>query len=224
MADRTPAKPALEPILPFCGSARAVRRIRHSLKSWIWRDEATPLRTGFQAEGRPDRILQTGARSIRIRGKKFRLRARIRSIDLYCGHADGPELARWIKDRLPLTRDPFLVHGEPDAQQGLAARLDGILEVGRIHRPALDAAFALTDDGAKPVDPASPARLGPERVASPDWHNALSEWILDIDDAAYGAVGERARAVLLRRLRRALGEDAAGAGHHAERKRGSARR
>lgn len=199
-------------------------RIRHRLKSWIWREEATVLLTGFQAEGTLGRILQKGARSIRIQGEEFRVRARIRSIDLYSGHADGPELVRWVEDRLPLTRDLFLVHGEPDAQEGLAARLDGILEAGRIHRPALDAGFALTDDGAKPVAPASPARLASERVASPDWHNALSELILDINDAAYCAADERARAVLVRRLRRALEEDAALSGMSSGGKKRSARR
>ena len=107
-------------------------RIRHRLKNWLWRDEATVLIVGYQAEGTLGRILQDGARSVRIQGEEFAVRARIRSIDLYSGHADGPELADWIRKRLPIAEDVFLVHGEPPALAGLAARLNGIVEPARI--------------------------------------------------------------------------------------------
>ena len=58
------------------------------------------LFTGFQAVGTLGRILQDGARSVRIQGEEFAVRARIRSLDLYSGHADGTELRDWIKERL----------------------------------------------------------------------------------------------------------------------------
>jgi metallo-beta-lactamase family protein len=39
---------------------------------------------------------------VRIQGEDFAVRARIRSLDLYSGHADGTELRDWIKERLPI--------------------------------------------------------------------------------------------------------------------------
>ena len=179
-------------------------RIRHRLKNWIWRDEATILFTGFQAEGTLGRILQNGAQRVRIHGEEFRVRARIRSIDLYSGHADGPELAEWIRERLPLTHDLFLVHGESAAMDGMAERLKGVVSPEQVRRPALDESFILTSIGATPVPAAAQPRLPPEKVARLDWHNDLTALILDINDAAAGLADERARDTLIRRLRRAL--------------------
>ncbi|MCA3509168.1 MAG: MBL fold metallo-hydrolase [Rhodobacter sp.] len=188
-------------------------RIRHRLRNWIWRDTATVLFTGYQAEGTLGRILQNGARSIRIQGEEFVVRARIRSLDLYSGHADGPELAEWIKARLPLRHDLFLVHGEQDAVEGLAARLDGVVAARNILRPVLDEAFDLTDTGARRIAGAPPARLPAEKVARLDWHNDVSRLILDINAALAASPDERQRAVVIRRLRAALGSDDAGGRH-----------
>lgn len=182
-------------------------RIRHRLKNWIWRDEATVLFTGYQAEGTLGRILQDGARSVRIQGEDFVVRARIRSLDLYSGHADGPQLADWIKARLPLAHDLFLVHGEPDAVEALAARLSGIVDPAHILRPVLDEAFELTPSGARRIGAVAPRRLPPEKVARLDWHNDVSRLILDINDVLGAETDEKARAVLIRRLRRALEAD-----------------
>lgn len=188
-------------------------RIRHRLKNWLWRDEATVLFTGYQAEGTLGRILQDGAGKVRIQGEEFVVRARIRSLDLYSGHADGPELVDWIRARLPLTHDLFLVHGEPDAIEGLAARMTGIVGADRILRPVLDETFELTRAGARRLGGEMPARLPPEQVARLDWHNDLSRLILDINDALAAEPDEKARAVLIRRLRRAFDGDQ-GKGRH----------
>ncbi|NNU81742.1 MBL fold metallo-hydrolase [Halovulum dunhuangense] len=182
-------------------------RIRHRLKNWLWRDEATVLLVGYQATGTLGRILQEGARSVRIQGDEYKVRARIRSIDLYSGHADGPELAAWVKARLPLAQQAFLVHGEPEAIAGLAARLNGILAPEDVLVPALDESFELTPNGAVRLAGAAP-RLPREGMARLDWHNDLSKLILDINDTLRAEADDKARAVTIRRLRRALeGED-----------------
>jgi metallo-beta-lactamase family protein len=50
-------------------------------------------------------------------------------------------------------------------------------------------------------------------VARLDWHNDVSRLFLDINDALAGAADERARDVLIRRLRRALDEGQEGPPH-----------
>jgi metallo-beta-lactamase family protein len=183
-------------------------RIRHRLRNWIWREEATVLFTGYQAAGTLGRILQDGAASVRIQGEEFAVRARIRSLDLYSGHADGPELAAWIRARLPLAHELFLVHGEEPAMEGLAARLAGIVAADRVLRPALDASFRLTPNGCTALIDSAPPRLPPERVARLDWHNDVSRLLLDINDALSASPDDKTRAVLIRRLQRALADTA----------------
>ncbi|TGD63683.1 MBL fold metallo-hydrolase [Tabrizicola sp. WMC-M-20] len=181
-------------------------RIRHRLKNWLWRDEATVLFTGFQAVGTLGRILQDGAKSVRIQGEDFAVRARVRSLDLYSGHADGTELRDWIKERLPIRHQVFLVHGEEPAMAGLAARLDGIIAVDSVLQPKLDEGFVLTPDGAQSLAPATPPRLSPEKVAHLDWHNDVSRLLLEINEGLLASPDEKTRAALIRRLQRALKE------------------
>ena len=182
-------------------------RIRHRLKNWLWRDEATVLLVGYQATGTLGRILQDGAPSVRIQGEEFSVRARIRSIDLYSGHADGPELASWIGERLPLTHDLFLVHGEPEAIEGLVVRLSGLVEADHVLRPDLDQTFELTREGAVRLAGLLPPRLPREEVAHLDWHNDVSRLLLDISDQLSAEPDEKSRNVAIRRLRRALSGD-----------------
>lgn len=181
-------------------------RIRHRLKNWLWREEGTVLLVGYQARGTLGRILEEGAPVVRIQGEEIKVRARIRKLDVYSGHADAAELAAWVQDRAPISRNIFLVHGEEPAMAGLAARLGDFLTEGRIVMPRLDSSYRLTKDGAVPLTPAPPPRLEPMQVGSRDWHNDLQSLVLDIQDELNHAADDKARGVILRRLRRALVE------------------
>lgn len=181
-------------------------RIRHHIRNWIWREEATLLIVGYQAEATLGRLLLDGARNVRIQGEEFPVRARIRSLDLYSGHADGPELVHWVTARQPIHHGLFLVHGEEEAMAGLANRLQGIVSKDKLVMPALDDRFALTADGFTRLAAQDPPRLAPEQVARLDWHNDVSRLILDINEALRGAADEKARQTTIRRLRRALEE------------------
>lgn len=181
-------------------------RIRHRLKNWLWRDEATVLLVGFQAVGTLGRILQDGARSVRIQGRDYAVRARIRSIDLYSGHADGPELRAWIAERMPVAHQIFLVHGEEDAMRGLAERLADLVSADDVLIPSLDDTFALTPRGAVRKKAESRPRIAPDKVARLDWHNDMSRLILDIDDALSRRADDKGRARLIRKLQASLRE------------------
>jgi metallo-beta-lactamase family protein len=180
-------------------------RIRHHLKRWLWQKSATVLLVGYQAQGTLGRFLSEGARTVRIQGEEIKVAARIRQIDDYSGHADRPELARWIAARRPIKRGLFLVHGEEPQMTGLAARLGGReLPADRIFQPLLDDCYDLLAPVPVPRDGERRRRLAPESVVRLDWHNDMSRLLIDLNEAMERAADDRARGVVIRRLRRAL--------------------
>jgi metallo-beta-lactamase family protein len=183
-------------------------RIRHHLKHWLWNAHATVLLTGFQANGTLGRFLQNGAKAVRIQGEEIRVAARIRMIDEYSGHADGAGMAHWIAARRPIARGLFLVHGEENAIAGLAERVtERILPAAKIYQPVLDDVYELSTPEPRVLDVDHRRRLAPEAVTRLDWHNEMSELMLDINERVAAAADDRARGVIIRRLRRALQEN-----------------
>lgn len=181
-------------------------RIRHRLKRWLWNDAATVLFVGYQANGTLGRILLDGAKTVRIQGDPYDVRARLRSLDLYSGHADGPELEAWIAARGPITGALFLTHGEEPPMEALAARMEPRLGETPVLRPVLDESFDLTPVGPRAsTNPADP-RIRPEQVGRLDWHNDVSKLFLDLNEALSTATDEKTRNVLIRTVRRALDE------------------
>lgn len=183
-------------------------RIRHHLKNHLWRSNSTVLLTGYQAQGTLGRILADGARSVRIQGEEIKVRARIRQTDMYSGHADGPALLKWLDERGPVTRATLLVHGEEESLDALHRELAALRGDGeRIVVPALDDVFYLTTKGVALRPHPAPRRLRTEIVGRFDWHNDLSKLWLDIAEELDKAADDKARSVVIRRLRRALEEE-----------------
>ena len=182
-------------------------RIRHHLKRWLWRSEATVLLVGFQAQGTLGRFLHDGAKAVRIQGEEINVAARIRYLDEYSGHADGPELARWIASRRPIHRGVFLTHGEEPALKGLAQRIaERTIPTALIFNPVLDDIYELSTKAPTLLDVARRRKLAPEAVVNLDWHNEMSNLILDINARIEDAADDRARGVIVRKLKRALEE------------------
>jgi metallo-beta-lactamase family protein len=182
-------------------------RIRHHLKQWLWNSRGTVLLVGYQARGTLGRFLQEGAKAVRIQGDEIRVAARIRMMDDYSGHADGSEITRWISARRPIQRGVFLVHGEEQAIAGLAERLsERIVPAAKLFQPLLDDTYELTTPVPTLLDVAHRRRLAPEAVTHLDWHNEMSRLVLDINDQIEAAADDRARGVIIRRLRRALAD------------------
>jgi metallo-beta-lactamase family protein len=180
-------------------------RIRHHLKRWLWNPTATVLLVGFQARGTLGRFLVDDSASVRIQGEEIKVGARIRRLDDYSGHADGPELARWIAARRPIRRGVFLVHGEEPALSGLSDRIaERTVPSAQVFLPLLDDVYDLSTKAPTPVDVTRRRRIAPEAVVALDWHNDMSKLILDINDRLDEAADDRARGIVIRRLRRAL--------------------
>ena len=101
----------------------------------------------------------------------------------------------------------FLVHGEEPAIAGLAERIsERIIPAARVFQPLLDDIYELSAAVPTPLDGSHRRRLAPEAVVALDWHNDMSKLILDINERIEAAADDRARGVIIRRLRRALDE------------------
>ncbi len=136
-------------------------RIRHHLKRWLWHRQATVLLVGFQAQGTLGRFLVDGVKAVRIQGEQINVAACIRRLDEYSGHADGPELARWIASRRPIERGVFLVHGEEPALSGLAERIaERTVPAAKVFTPLLDDSYELTTVAPTPIDGVAPPPAG----------------------------------------------------------------
>lgn len=174
-------------------------RVRHHLKRLLWRQEATVLLTGYQAIGTLGRLLAEGRTAVRIQGEDFHVAARIRSIDVYSGHADATGLHAWIKARRP-KGSVFLVHGEPENREGLKRRLVAAgMTAAHIIEPAIDAVYALSSEALAREEPSTP-RIEPRAAARLDWHNQRSEFLARLNASLDRAAGDAAREALLSKL------------------------
>ncbi len=181
-------------------------RIRHRLKNWLWRQECTVLFVGFQAAGTLGRILQEGATDVRIQGDEIHVCARMTTLDAYSGHADASELDAWVAEREPIRKAIFLVHGEESAREAMSARLPQQASA-KVVCPSLDDAYELSPAGARLIEDTRPARIKPVVPGRPDWNNDYQRFVLDLSDRLKSVADEKGRAVVLRRLRRALDPD-----------------
>lgn len=181
-------------------------RIRKHLKRHLWDRRATVLIPGYQAVGTLGRLLVEGARRVKIQGDDIEVRARIRPMDVYSGHADAVGLANWAKARQPVRGKVFLAHGEPEALEALRERLVGEgFPAGQILIPELDGRFGLSREDAAPVQ--EPHRLPAAAASSPDWHNLRARLLLDLDEQLEQAGSDAEREALLRRLAAGLAVD-----------------
>ena len=99
----------------------------------------------------------------------------------------------------------FLIHGEEAAIEGLKQRLAGrTIPAAQLFTPILDDVYDLATAAPTLLDGGRRRRLAPEAVVQLDWHNDMSKLILDINAEIDAAADDRARGVILRRLRRAL--------------------
>ncbi|MGB9780129.1 MBL fold metallo-hydrolase RNA specificity domain-containing protein [Caldanaerobacter sp.] len=99
-------------------------RIKHHLKHNLWRPECTILFVGYQAKGTLGRKLLDGEKDVKIFGEEINVKAEIQYIESFSGHADQKGLLEWISGFEKKPKKIFIVHGEDDAQEELADKIE----------------------------------------------------------------------------------------------------
>lgn len=99
-------------------------RVVHHLKAFIGDERNLVLLAGFQAPGTRDGALANGARTLRIHGEDFPVRAEIRELQSASSHADASEMLAWMSTLTEAPRRTFITHGEPGASDALRQRIE----------------------------------------------------------------------------------------------------
>lgn len=183
-------------------------RIRHHLRHHLWHPRTTVLLIGYQAPGTLGRLLQDGAAQVKIMGDEIQVKAKIKKLEIYSGHADRDDLLAWVKARLPIQRGLFLIHGETAALAGMRENVLTLgLDAGKVIVPELDQRFQL-DRAAGALAIGGTPRLEPVRTEEAkqgwDWHNELSALSLELRRVLDEVQSDKARMALLKDMRRVL--------------------
>ena len=96
-------------------------RIKHHLRHNLWREGASIVFVGFQAQGTTGRKIVDGAKKVRIFNEEVAVRAKIFTINGFSAHAGQSQLIDWLGRFKTTKMHLFLIHGEYTAQQELAA-------------------------------------------------------------------------------------------------------
>lgn len=180
-------------------------RVRGHLRRLLPRDDATVLIVGYQAFGTLGRLLLEGRRDVRIQGDEIAVRASIREIDVYSGHADASGLTRWVQARAPISGTVFLTHGERDSLTSLQSRLaaEGI-PADQITIAALDQSYRLDRNAPAVLAAVTPPRLPSDALAHLDWHNQRVAFLSILKEKLDKAADDRSRERILKLLEATL--------------------
>lgn len=99
-------------------------RIVHHIEQNIGFFANQYLIVGYQVQGSLGRRLLDGEKTVRIHGKEYEVKAKIRAIGGYSAHADQPRLVKWVGefDQQQLKKI-FITHGEEEQSEELKAKL-----------------------------------------------------------------------------------------------------
>jgi metallo-beta-lactamase family protein len=108
-------------------------RIKHHLKHNLWREGASLVIIGFQAQGTTGRRIIEGAKHVKIFREDVTVRAKVFTIGGFSAHADQKDLVEWVS-HFESKPQVFLVHGEVTACEVLAKEIEKKLQL-KTHVP-----------------------------------------------------------------------------------------
>ncbi|MDO9585597.1 MAG: MBL fold metallo-hydrolase [Syntrophales bacterium] len=95
-------------------------RIKHHLRHNLWREGASVVFVGFQAQGTTGRKIVDGADTVRIFNEEIAVKAKIFTINGFSAHAGQSQLMEWLSNFQTRSMQVFLIHGELSSQESLA--------------------------------------------------------------------------------------------------------
>jgi len=109
-------------IIAGSGMSNGGRIIHHELK-YLPDPKTTLLLAGYQAVGSLGRIIQDGAKSVRILGTEVPVNAKVLAISGYSAHKDSDALFEFVRETADSLKKVYAVMGEPKSSLFLVQRL-----------------------------------------------------------------------------------------------------
>ncbi len=109
-------------IIAGSGMSHGGRILRHE-QNLLEDTKTTLLLVGYQAVGSVGRLLEDGAKRIRIDGVPVKVKAKIGKINGYSGHADRDQLLAFVEEGCGNTKQAFVCMGEERSALFLVQRL-----------------------------------------------------------------------------------------------------
>lgn len=104
-------------------------RILHHERRYLPDPKSAILFVGYQANGSLGRLIQSGAKKVKIFGEEVPVRAKTVTVSSYSAHADQPQLLEWIKPARTNFKKIFLIHGEEEEMEPLAQKIKDELAI-----------------------------------------------------------------------------------------------
>jgi metallo-beta-lactamase family protein len=98
-------------------------RIVHHARHYLPDSRTTLLLVGYQAMGTLGRVIQSGAKTVRIFGEEIPVYATVDTISGFSGHKGSDQLVDFVKSIHKKLEHVFVVMGETSSSQFLATRL-----------------------------------------------------------------------------------------------------
>jgi len=118
---------------PTCEFGRILHHLTHSLG----KPDDVVLMVGWVPPNTLGRRLQDGQKRVRVYDRYYDVRCRVLTLPGMSAHADGDELMRFLRPALTPETQAFVVHGEAEQSEAMAARL---VDEGGVDSAAVPAA------------------------------------------------------------------------------------
>jgi metallo-beta-lactamase family protein len=112
------------PMLIISASGMATGgRVLHHLKTFAPDPRNFIVISGYQALGTRGRLIQDGAKEVKIYGEFIPVEASVRALENVSAHADSREILKWLSQTSMSPKKVFVTHGEKSAATEMAAQI-----------------------------------------------------------------------------------------------------